>query len=424
MANTIYSGSPYFVQDNVTNLASATLNVYIYTGTQTTNRPATPTYTLFSTAVNEEVVFEIGQLINDRVSSTLDGTYRTDGIWVDYQIVRTLNDDSQTTQTMVQEFATEGYTYFEEEANYKTTPSHLLSTDFLRVMEGEDFKLPINRNYGASEVILNRSGSSDVTTTISSTTASGQVIQYVNIPYATDNVSVQIMGAAGLPYSHDNSIFTDDNVTAAVAAAYLTDNGFSNAGMAAALAAPFDSPSTMLETNITTYVGFASNYGMPSDYFTWLGTGGVELKKLNISYEDECKFSPIKVTFINRFGVMEDIWFMKRSDLSSNVESKEYQNNQILSGGSYNVREHQYKKYNVTSKESLTINSGFIKEEFNESFRQLLQSSQVWISYNGNDFTPVNIKSKDLGFKTRLNDKLINYTLELDFAFNKMNTVR
>ncbi len=120
---------------------------------------------------------------------------------------------------------------------------------------------------------------------------------------------------------------------------------------------------------------------------------------------------------------MEDMWFFKRSDKSLTVENQTYQNNQILSGGTYNVREAQMKRYNVTSKESMSLNTGFLREEFNESFTQLMQSEKVWITLD-NDFVPVNIKDTDLSFKTSLNDKLINYGIEIEFAFNKMNTVR
>ena len=120
---------------------------------------------------------------------------------------------------------------------------------------------------------------------------------------------------------------------------------------------------------------------------------------------------------------MEDMWFFKRSDKSLTVESQTYQNNQILSGGTYNVREAQMRKYNVTSKESMSLNSGFLREDFNESFTQLMQSDKVWITID-NDFVPVNIKDTDLAYKSSLNDKLINYGIEIEFAFNKMNTVR
>ena len=120
---------------------------------------------------------------------------------------------------------------------------------------------------------------------------------------------------------------------------------------------------------------------------------------------------------------MEDLWFYKRSKLNTSTESQTYQNNQILSNGAYNTYEHQMRKFNVTSKETLTINSGFVSEDLNEAFVQLLQSDKMWITYEGN-LLPINIKTSNLSHKTSKDDKLINYELEVEFAFNKINTVR
>ena len=37
---------------------------------------------------------------------------------------------------------------------------------------------------------------------------------------------------------------------------------------------------------------------------------------------------------------------------------------------------------------------------------------------------PVIVKSKSFVQKTTLNDRLINYTIDIEFAFNKINNVR
>jgi hypothetical protein len=56
-------------------------------------------------------------------------------------------------------------------------------------------------------------------------------------------------------------------------------------------------------------------------------------------------------------------------------------------------------------------------------FRQLLLSDKVWIEINSQTL-PVNIASSSLQFKTQLNDKLINYTIDVDYAFDKINNIR
>lgn len=351
----INSRSPYLVTETATNLVSATLQLYIYTGQQTVARPSSPTYTLYSTAINEEVIFEIGQLINDKIQFINDNTYRTDGIWVDYQCIYTYSDGSQTTGSMTQKFAVDGYNYYTEGANYNNDEAALLSTDYIRVLEGEDFEFPINRNYDDNGTVIDRvrriTSTNSTLTIYDNNTASdlsGQVIKYINVPYDSLQPTRQI-------------IVNDAN-----------------------------------DDTIKTY---------------------------NVIYESECKYDPYKLTFINRWGGMEDLWFFKRSNRSLNVEGQTFQNNNIISGGTYSVQAGQIKKYAITSKEMLSLNTGFIREEFNETFTQLMQSESVWITEN-NQFIPVNIKGTDLQYKTKLNDKLINYTIEVEYAFNKMNTVR
>lgn len=345
----IHSRSPYFVNTSDANLQSATLALYIYTGQQTVARPSTPTYTLTATAINNEVTFEIGDLINDKIQFIYDGTYRTDAVWVDYQVTQQLTS-STNVETMVQKMAVDGYNYFSEGANYATDKEALTSVDYIRALNGEDIKIAINRNYDNGGVTINnvrtmRASSGSNVYTVTSSDLSGQVIYYYTIAANANNTALRVD---------------------------LSD-----------------------------------------------GTQ----KLIPIIYEDECKFDPYKLTFINRYGAMEDMWFFKRSDKSLTVENQTYQNNQILSGGTYNVREAQMKRYNVTSKESMSLNSGFLREDFNESFTQLMQSEKVWITLD-NDFVPVNIKDTDLAYKSSLNDKLINYGIEIEFAFNKMNTVR
>ena len=59
----------------------------------------------------------------------------------------------------------------------------------------------------------------------------------------------------------------------------------------------------------------------------------------------------------------------------------------------------------------------------NSTIEEMFLSENVWIRYE-NKTLPVLPKSKSLAYKTVLNDKLINYTVELEFAFTKINSVR
>ena len=135
----------------------------------------------------------------------------------------------------------------------------------------------------------------------------------------------------------------------------------------------------------------------------------------------ENKHTPYRLTFINKFGALQSVWMFKRSDVSMSVESESYRSF-LYNGSSYNTSEHQYKNYNVSARETISLNSGFYTEDYNEVFRQLLLSERVWIDYK-QQILPVNIKSKELSFKTQVNDKLIDYKIDFEFAFDKINSV-
>ena len=61
----------------------------------------------------------------------------------------------------------------------------------------------------------------------------------------------------------------------------------------------------------------------------------------------------------------------------------------------------------------------------NETFKQLLLSEEVWLKApNGQIPLAVNIASSEFNYKTKLNDKLINYTIEAEYASSTINNVR
>jgi hypothetical protein len=83
---------------------------------------------------------------------------------------------------------------------------------------------------------------------------------------------------------------------------------------------------------------------------------------------------------------------------------------------------HQYVKYNVQGKSKFKVNSGFVAEALNETFKQMLLSERVWM-YENEIFTPLNIASKSIEYKTRQKDRLINYEIEFEYAFNEINNI-
>lgn len=55
--------------------------------------------------------------------------------------------------------------------------------------------------------------------------------------------------------------------------------------------------------------------------------------------------------------------------------------------------------------------------------KQLMLSEQTWV-YDGVDVKPITLNTKSLQYKTSVNDSLIQYSLEFEYSFNKINDVR
>jgi hypothetical protein len=112
------------------------------------------------------------------------------------------------------------------------------------------------------------------------------------------------------------------------------------------------------------------------------------------------------------FGRTKSGLSTRRDDYKANI-------GEVVSNAyTYNVQDHTQKAINVTAKEDISINSGWIREEQNEVFKQIILSKLVWI-----DDKPVFIKSNGIEYKESKYDKLINYNLSFEYAYNEINNI-
>jgi len=148
------------------------------------------------------------------------------------------------------------------------------------------------------------------------------------------------------------------------------------------------------------------------------------LKTITVHNICEPKFSPYKVTFVNRYGAYQDFYFFKKSVERFDVRSETFKTNSInTSTASYLTNKTQRQIYNVNAKTSITLNSGFIHESMTETIEELLLSENVFIRWEGKTL-PIIPMTKSAQMKTVLNDKLIDYTLDFEFGFDKINNIR
>jgi len=137
-----------------------------------------------------------------------------------------------------------------------------------------------------------------------------------------------------------------------------------------------------------------------------------------------------KITFVNKFGALQDLWFFLKSVNTTNKKQEQFQRNIISSSGTYSVNQHTKQVYNTIANTSITLSSGYYPEWANQWFEQLLLSEQVWLTRSKptnpsqSEVVPVNVRKNNIVKKTVLNNKLIEYTFDFDMSFDYINNVR
>ena len=169
----------------------------------------------------------------------------------------------------------------------------------------------------------------------------------------------------------------------------------------------------------TTDIGIVDELYVSSDKSTDI----IKIKTFECS-----KYEPIKVTFVNKFGALQDIFFTLKSIESTNVKSESYKrsvfNQDTLS---YNTSQHQNQLFHTNANDKIVVNTDYLNDDYNEVIEQLMISEQTWMTRITNDeelVLPVVPSTKSVTYKTSLNDKLVQYTVEFDMAFDKINNIR
>jgi|SaaInlStandDraft_1057018.scaffolds.fasta_scaffold31840_2 hypothetical protein len=372
--------SPYFITDNSTGstnssaLVSANLSIKIYSGSSSTSM-ADAQYLISSTAIDGSVTFEVSELVRDYIENTFDGDYTGSVKWFNYTIFRVYVNDTPSTTSVQNLSVFDGYGYFEDGSNPQNLQSALQSNTTIFTNDFANINIPIHVTEDTTVSYLK----------------DGEIIFTKDLVYSTNSADqVQYVQNSSL----DADVFKKrvDAITGTTLEAF---NCVKN--IASDVYQEFDADSIYIDK------------------------GGV-IEVIKIEEVEECKYNPYKVTFVNKFGALQDLWFFKKSNLSLKTKEESYKAN-IISSGTYSTSTRQNTIFNKVGSESLKLNTGFYPELYNEIFRQLSLSEEVWINYDGNTL-PITVKSSSLNYKTSVNDKLINYTIDVEFANNKINNIR
>jgi len=365
--------SPVYLKVENTNLASCKLTIAIYSGAF--NASPTTTYELIKNEVanNNYVIFEIGELIKDYITYSFSGTFGSNGInvWV------------QTTATPIRSNPADGA--------LDAITTIMLAFDGVGYFE-EGFDITQTTNSATTQNLTRHKGS--LTKLMSNTTIFRELQEVLYIPVLA-NLSVNsgsdtLSGATTVNFKNGSS--TVSTVT--------VPTGVSNSNNAIAYAT--STTATLTSVDIVT---------------------GGSTETITIEEQPCNRFTNLPLVFVNKSGALQKVNFFLKSLESVNVEKEEFKTNTLTTGATYSINAHQYKNRNINSRETIVLNTGYVNDSYNQVIEEILFTKRCWL-FKNNQYLPVIPQDKSVQFKTSLNDRLANYTMTFNFAFDKINTIR
>lgn len=380
-------------------LYSAKLEIYIY-GTGT--KPATPQYTLTKTKLSSEdtINFEISELVKDYIDITFDGSYE-DAVFTKFvethltrtfrQVVNGTEQTSTDDAPLKKKFiAFRGYGERNDENSYSSSRYNLtninptlsryalISNKNVFIPRGAPVHIPFYTDEGGINNVSFKNADTVVATTVTGGNISG--------------------------ITSDNTNITCDNSTSA-SQVYTADMTF--------LRTEDSSGSNTIETTteIVTGVVWQNEFGE---------TGTINVKEI-----DECKYTPYKVTFLNKYGALQDLYFFKKRKDTFSVEREQYRSSILTTtsnGVYFDPAHHEDRMLDVYGKTNFTMNTGFVTEDHNEVIKELMLTEYCWIEES--ELMPIKPVSSSFEVKTTLNDKLLNFTVEFEYANSHIQNVR
>lgn len=140
-----------------------------------------------------------------------------------------------------------------------------------------------------------------------------------------------------------------------------------------------------------------------------------------INFEVVCqqKYPNIRIKWKNRYGQFDWFSFYMVNKQSFSTTVRGYQPQLGTWTGtslSYNQYDSSNLNYIVDSKQSISVNTFWVPESYNEIFKQLLVSEEIYWVKSTTDLAPITIATDSITFKTGVVDKVIQYGFDFDFG--------
>jgi hypothetical protein len=155
------------------------------------------------------------------------------------------------------------------------------------------------------------------------------------------------------------------------------------------------------------------------------------IEYMRVYNECEAKYDPVSIYFVNRYGAWDNLTFFKKSETNLNVSKEDYRSiigSASANGYTWGTQARGMRTYNHEARESMTLNTGFVSEDYSEVLEQLLMSEYVLMVINrttersGTSYDieqsqrTIKVVTNSLRKQKHINDKTINYTIDIEFA--------
>lgn len=144
---------------------------------------------------------------------------------------------------------------------------------------------------------------------------------------------------------------------------------------------------------------------------------------LPIKYTIECiqKYPNVRIKWKNKFGQFDWFNFYMVNRQSFQTERKTYQPQLGTWEGtslSYRQGDSSNLNYIVDSNQSISVNTFWVPESYNDIFKELLVSDEIYWIYDeaNNQLRPLTIDTSNITFKTGAVDKLIQYSFDFNYG--------
>jgi hypothetical protein len=132
---------------------------------------------------------------------------------------------------------------------------------------------------------------------------------------------------------------------------------------------------------------------------------------------EECKYEPVICDFVNKYGAWQRTWFYKVSNLKAKVVQQEY-SLMAREVENYDIRIGQRQVFNVNGKDEIEVNTGWVDEEYAGVLQELILAEVIQI--NG---LPAKCTTKELLYQKHINNRMINYKLSFEYAYDTINSI-